>query len=32
MRGLRQAIETRTLDDWSARFAEQQAKGDIDTL
>ena len=32
MRGLRGAIETRTLADWSTWFGEQQAKGDIDAL
>jgi queuine tRNA-ribosyltransferase len=32
MRGLRAAIEQGTLADWSARFAEQQALGDIEAL
>jgi queuine tRNA-ribosyltransferase len=32
MRGLRGAIERGTLADWSARFAEQQALGDIKAL
>ena len=32
MRGLRGAIETRTLADWSAWFGDQQEEGDIDAL
>ncbi|MBM3620485.1 MAG: tRNA guanosine(34) transglycosylase Tgt [Alphaproteobacteria bacterium] len=32
MRGLRAAIEAGTLADWSARFAELQAQGDIEPL
>ncbi len=32
MRGLRAAIEAGALADWIERFAEQQARGDIDAL
>jgi queuine tRNA-ribosyltransferase len=32
MRGLRDAIEAKTLDDFAAAFYEDQAKGDIDPL
>jgi queuine tRNA-ribosyltransferase len=32
MRGLRDAIASGTLEGWSARFAEQQALGDIEAL
>jgi len=32
MRGLRDAIEKRTLDDFAARFREEQAQGDIEAI
>jgi queuine tRNA-ribosyltransferase len=32
MRGLRQAIETRTLNDFAASFTEEQARGDIEAI
>jgi queuine tRNA-ribosyltransferase len=32
MRGLRAAIVSGALQDWTARFAERQARGDIDAL